>query len=36
MTEIIIALAVALPLAGGLISIGATAIWELYKEGSDT
>jgi len=33
MTEIIIALAVALPLAGGLIAIGITAIWEvLYEE----
>ena len=32
MTEIIIALAVALPLAGGLIAIGATAIWEVFHE----
>lgn len=30
MTEILYALAVALSLAGGLIAIGATAIWEVF------
>ena len=32
MTDVIIALAVALPLAGGLIAIGITAAWEVFHE----